>query len=350
MAGAPMANATASGPSAKQRRMFAKMGIAMPDGSYYIRNAGDLSNAIMAVGRGEAAGDSGNAIRVHIMKRAAALKLTSKIPATWNSDGSLKQAAAHMLPLPSDDPVDIDDFLEHFGVKGMHWGVRHSPEKLEAQAADHENKAKAYGAAAKSLQADHDDLMKNGVNSRAMKRVYGDDVATQSDLRFQLKNGMSKAQALGETSSNLRVAHNSYARAANKHSAKAVKIRADLANTEHSDSNDEHFEHFGVKGMKWGVRRSRTASAPASEDASKAQALHAQVKSTGTHTLSNADLQHLVTRMNLEQQFTKLSGSDVSKGEKHLKTALKGAKLGLDAYNTGMQIKKAVDAAKKLGG
>ena len=33
------------------------------------------------------------------------------IPATWNSDGSLKH-------------WDLDSYLEHFGVKGQKWGVR----------------------------------------------------------------------------------------------------------------------------------------------------------------------------------------------------------------------------------
>jgi hypothetical protein len=117
MPAAPMKNANPSGPSAKQRKMFAKMGIAMPDGSYYVRNAADLSNAIMAVGRGEAAGDSGNAIRVHIMKRAAALKLSSKIPDTWNADGSLKTSVTKHVETDS-----VDEFLAHFGVRGMKWG------------------------------------------------------------------------------------------------------------------------------------------------------------------------------------------------------------------------------------
>jgi hypothetical protein len=94
--------------------MFAKMGIAMPDGSFYIRNgsvgASDLDNAIHAVGRGEQGGTSGNAIRLHIIKRAAALKLSSKIPDTWNSDGSLKHSAFDQ---------EIEAFLEHFGVPGM---------------------------------------------------------------------------------------------------------------------------------------------------------------------------------------------------------------------------------------
>jgi hypothetical protein len=97
-------------PTAAQRRMLAKMHIAMPDGSYYVRNAADLQNAIDSVGRGEDAGDNGNAIRKHIMDRASALKLQSRIPSTWNSDGSLKHH-------------DLDSYLEHFGVKGMRWGV-----------------------------------------------------------------------------------------------------------------------------------------------------------------------------------------------------------------------------------
>lgn len=101
-------------PTTKQRKLFAKMGYAMPDGSYYIRpepdGAGDLQNAIDAVGRGEAAGDSGDAIRKHIMKRAAELKMTAKIPTTWASDGSLKQADL------------IDEWLAHHGVLGMRWG------------------------------------------------------------------------------------------------------------------------------------------------------------------------------------------------------------------------------------
>jgi len=61
------------------------------DPSYPIADAEDLDNAIHAVGRGGADHDT---IRQHIIKRAKALGLSSKIPDNWNADGSLKGSAA----------------------------------------------------------------------------------------------------------------------------------------------------------------------------------------------------------------------------------------------------------------
>lgn len=62
-----------------------------PDGaySYPIADAEDLTNAVHAVGRGNASHD---AIRKYIIGRAKALGLSSKIPDSWNSDGSMRGA------------------------------------------------------------------------------------------------------------------------------------------------------------------------------------------------------------------------------------------------------------------
>ncbi len=113
-----------SNPTQAMRRVMAAQGWAMPDGSFYIRplprGRSDLSNAIRAVGRGTPGENQSeearrNAIRRHCIKRARALGLTDMIPDTWNADGSLKQWA-----------TDLEDFLAHYGVKGMRWGVRKS--------------------------------------------------------------------------------------------------------------------------------------------------------------------------------------------------------------------------------
>jgi hypothetical protein len=75
----------------KQRDEMAKAGLAMPDGAYPIKDAEDLDNAISTVGLGNA---PDSAIRKHIIARAQALGLSSKIPDSWNADGSKKQTNA----------------------------------------------------------------------------------------------------------------------------------------------------------------------------------------------------------------------------------------------------------------
>lgn len=54
--------------------------------SYPIADADDLHRAIKAVGRGSAQHEK---IRVYIMGRARAMRLSSAIPSTWNSNGTL---------------------------------------------------------------------------------------------------------------------------------------------------------------------------------------------------------------------------------------------------------------------
>lgn len=67
--------------SSEQRFKMAKTGTARPDGSYPIANAGDLRNAIRAVGRSKPA--DRDAVKAHIRKRAKALGLENLIPDNW---------------------------------------------------------------------------------------------------------------------------------------------------------------------------------------------------------------------------------------------------------------------------
>lgn len=91
--------------------------------------------------------------------------------------------------------------------------------------------------------------------------------------------------------------------------------------------------HHGIKGMKWGVRKGSSSSAgsqhPSSSDHATAQAHLAKIKAGGVKTLSNHELQQLVTRMNLEKQHRDLAGqvqTPVDKGHSHVKKVLKVAK------------------------
>lgn len=81
----------------ESRRNLAERGLAMPDGSYPIRNVSDLKNAIQSYGRAK----NKDAVKAWIKKRAKALNAESLLPEDWR-----------------------DGELTHYGIKGMKWGVR----------------------------------------------------------------------------------------------------------------------------------------------------------------------------------------------------------------------------------
>ena len=71
--------------------------------------------------------------------------------------------------------------------------------------------------------------------------------------------------------------------------------------------------HHGVKGQKWGVRRS-----PRQLDAaSKAR--------NATKDLSNDELRKLVERMRLDQQYSELSSPKTAQGKKYVKSILENS-------------------------
>lgn len=99
---------------------------------------------------------------------------------------------------------------------------------------------------------------------------------------------------------------------------------------------DEILEHHGIRGMKWGIRRSRS-EIDSSPDAKAAKATAAKIKSAGgTHAVSNSELQQLVQRMNLESQLSTLTSKQattVSKGHSQIKTLLGIAKTAQEIHN-----------------
>lgn len=129
--------------------------------------------------------------------------------------------------------------------------------------------------------------------------------------------------------------------------------RADLGRLDLGVTITEAVEHHGIKGMKWGSRKSKTvgkvsetnvggkkskvllkitdkgkvvsgkggAHSPSSHDAANATAYAQIAKTSGTHALSNHELQHLVNRMNLEQSYSRLASSKSSPAAKGAKFA-----------------------------
>lgn len=115
---------------------------------------------------------------------------------------------------------------------------------------------------------------------------------------------------------------------------------------------DASFAHYGTKGMKWGVTRSQGGSVDSdSADVAAVKSSKAKIsKNSGrTDSLSNKDLQDVVTRMNLEQQYSKLQKEKkpMSKGLKKVDEIVKRSKTLNEVVNfvnspAGKVIRKAI--------
>lgn len=117
--------------------------------------------------------------------------------------------------------------------------------------------------------------------------------------------------------------------------------------------DESSLSHIGVKGMRWGVRKNRSSStAPVgpesvsirkdlktgrlvtkgggghapSDDALTAVAIRQKAKASGASSLSNKEMQTLISRMNLEAGYKKAmadSAPPPSKGKAFIRTLIK---------------------------
>ena len=115
----------------------------------------------------------------------------------------------------------------------------------------------------------------------------------------------------------------------------------------------EFLEHFGVKGMRWGVRRSQTVldRESASDDYKRASEAKAKLKKSGAQSLSNKEMQDLVNRMNLEKQLSTLTVTQKDKYrlmvEKNIDQAMnKGMKQAVD-FGVKFALNKLIESKKK---
>ena len=133
-----------------------------------------------------------------------------------------------------------------------------------------------------------------------------------------------------------------------------------------ADAGREFIAHYGVKGMRWGVRKSGTTEVttqsvinkglrsktkvkakggtghPATEDAIKAAAQKQKLRKSGPAALSNKELQELGQRLQLEQQVTQLAAP---KGKKFVSKTLGNAGQQQVSRVVNEQASKQVDRA-----
>lgn len=105
-----------------------------------------------------------------------------------------------------------------------------------------------------------------------------------------------------------------------------------------NDNAANFLAHYGIAGMRWGKRKSSVEVSsvpkpPASADAIKTGEFKQRAKAGGTAALNTKELQDLVNRQNLEQQYDRLNPAPVSMGRKLAGELLPSVgKIGYSAY------------------
>jgi hypothetical protein len=95
---------------------------------------------------------------------------------------------------------DVDEFLAHFGIKGMHWGERNSSSKAEERVAKTDRKIaktkatiESHNEAIKNIKSHIKDANENGVDSELFKQTHG---GTASPALFAALHGTTINKAL----------------------------------------------------------------------------------------------------------------------------------------------------------
>lgn len=285
-----------------------------------------------------------------------------------------------------------EQFLEHVGVKGMKWGVRkdrgHEGERAKTKQINKldqkfERKTQSMStwidlhnsAARRSNEFDID-----RINNKA---VYKDmDFNRESPLRRKymaeheaayLKNLDKAAADMGTNASGTKKYAISTDADGNwgvylsdvKHAEGLVEepnftvklsfdklghiVKLEVVELIHGlDLASNFLAHYGVKGMRWGKRKSAPDDEPASKDHEKSREL---IKRS-TKSLSNEEIQTINTRLQLERSYGELASqkSVIQKGNKKAKDYLAVANTAQSIYTfaNSPMVKQGLSLAKDL--
>ncbi len=167
--------------SSKERQSAASSGAALPDGSFPIKNKGDLKNAIQAIGRAKNPAKA----KAHIKSRARALGASDMLPDTWKRDDSaaLEALNASIASIIEDDEIvekayAVNESIEQFNEYMQQETADMTPEEIKKMVDDAVKVASAEfvkDSGSKPSLDNDDDKDDKPPAKKAKAAVEGDD-------------------------------------------------------------------------------------------------------------------------------------------------------------------------------
>lgn len=262
----------------------------------------------------------------------------------------------------------VNEYLEHYGVKGMRWGVRKKVRIPSATISSTEDTIKKItsndfkGSNEKKLKSileslknsDVPSFISDNIKKYAKDGYYISGKFVDGNIEFIDSSGNVKylqvgADKVNEIKEINKKASESLVSKYDSQSKKdetnripsfegdsvidKIKKIAELplslwpeaikkASLSHSDINDleDYIEHFGILGMKWGVKH----GPPYPLDIKTSKAIKKSGKVTiNVKDLTDEDLRRIINRLQMERQLKDLTREDVKKAESYAEKSLK---------------------------
>lgn len=276
--------------------------------------------------------------------------------------------------------MTVEEYFEHYGVKGMKWGVRKETRgqgltswmikdgaskaemnglkraiarvdgaaRVGVQTTNQKYKGvnlRTDAKARKKYNAEINEVFKRqypkGLEMFAVYSVAGSAVAVAPAIGLPVSVGIIIARSRQFKNERAAVLAQSATTSPEDEFTITFDFRLDANGLivdvvprdpdilEHSleMTSGEFLAHWGVKGMKWGVRKDRTGVGASSASASEDHINVAALRKKKVSQLSNAEIKAVTERMNLEKKYREMNPSDhellMRKLRKHTDTATK---------------------------